>query len=162
MGALAPLSLFSYETQGTHCLAWLSSIYSTFTHTMPAFHLQHTYMKCLDSFSTFSHITFFFPNNCNKFLPSFFTFYLSCSPPFPSLSLLFLFHSHSHLASFSQNPRPVCCQRGEEYDRAVISTFPCLRPLKLWLNMTFQASSFGFVNYLFCKDLFCIKQDVST
>lgn len=108
----------------------------------------------------------FFPNNSNKFLRIFFTFYLSCFPPFPSLCLLFLFCSHSHSASFSQKPTSSVLSKGMGWegcnvDRAEISNCPCLRPLSMWLTMTFQGCYFAFVNYLFCKDLFCIKQDVS-
>lgn len=170
VGSGPTLTLFIHNSR--HSLSHLlSSIYSTFIHTTPGFHLHHTYMKCLDSLY-FSCITCFsvgcfFPNNCNKFLPIFFTFYLSCFPPFPSLCLLFLFCFHSHLAYLSPKPTSSVLSKGMmgwegcNGDRAVISNFPYLRPLSMWLNMTFQGCYSAFVNYLFCKDLFCIKQDVS-
>lgn len=107
----------------------LSSIYSTFTYTTPYLHihtwdtflhihiyiysflhLQHTYMKCF----SFTHIISFF-QIIMKFLPIVFTFYFPCLLPFPSLPLLFLFHSY--LTSFSQNPDPVCCQSRERGEK---------------------------------------------
>lgn len=119
-GAPAPLSLFSCETQGTHSLTcflpFTAHLHVLFQPSIYSTHIRSALTLSL----VFPHnyITFFFSNNFNKFLPTFFTFYLSCSPPFPSLCLLFLFHSH--LTSFSQIPHPVCSieeQRGGKVGR---------------------------------------------
>lgn len=115
VGSSPTLTLFIHNSR--HLLSHLlSSIYSTFIHTIPGLHLHHTYMKCLDSLY-FSCITCF-SVGCifqiivtNSYLSSSRFIYHAFLPSHPFVSF-FSFVSIPIWPLWVQNPHPVCCQRG--------------------------------------------------
>lgn len=148
-GAPAPLSLFSCETQGTHSLTcflpFTAHLHVLFQPSIYSTHIRSALTLSL----VFPHnyITFFFQIILtNSYLPSSLFIYRVLLPSHPSVS----FSSFIPIWPLSAKSHIQCAllksREGERrggmgggdthaHNRAVISTFPCLRPLRMWLKI---------------------------